>query len=332
VGRWAELPDTFEQALLAMVETQSDDRRRALLSHLARWPDEARAAAFSMLASRGLVRRIRGAQLMGHLSAFQPDHIPDFERALVRAMDWTTDDELLSVIFLSICAAVQSEGERTPTLGDGEWIWPEPGPRKGPDRILGWELMAGDRIRRVVAAVDRADPDGRKALVGVLDQFVGLDRCVLDALVKLTRDPERDPRDWAIFELAVNLVRRARPEANDPRVLEALWACIDDADCETRNEVALGLAMRRDPLAFEVISRQLRAKEASAFLFQAAQELADPRLISALEAAGRWWPADQAWCLQDALGACRGRDDAGARLGDGANGAGARTESATRAA
>jgi hypothetical protein len=140
-----------------------------------------------------------------------------------------------------------------------------------------------------------------------ISDFVGMDRVALETLIELSRDADTEPRDWATFELAVSLALLEKPDASDPDVLAALMARLDDPQCEIRNQAAYGLALRHDPRAFEVIDRQLRdPREAWDWILDAAEELADPRLLSALDALAAWWPKEGAGCLEAAFAACRG--------------------------
>jgi hypothetical protein len=304
----AELPKSFEETLAAMLQTRSNERRWELMTHLALWPDEARAASFELLNGRGIVQRMDGAELMGALCALQPNHIPEFAPALVAAFDRETDEDLLSFIFFSLHQAVLHEGEKPPVLVDGEWERPARARRKRPAQPLVWELMANERSARFarVAALARSpNPARREALAKSLDSFLGLDHAALETLLALSRDPDRAPRDTATHALAASTAMLELPEARALDVLAALWERVFDTECAIRNEAAYGLAVRHDPRAADVVERQLGDDEVTLLLARAAVELADPVLIPGIQAVLEWWPPEggDAWAV--ALRACK---------------------------
>jgi hypothetical protein len=304
----AELPESFEETRAAMLQTRSNERRWELITHLSRWPEQARAAAFELLNGRGIVQRMDGAELMGALCALQPDHIREFAPALVAAFDRETDEDLLSFIFFSLHQAVLHEGEKPPVLVGGEWERPAGARRKRPAQPLVWELMAderGARFARVAALAKSPNPARREALAKSLESFLGLDHAALETLIALSRDPNQAPRDSATHALASSPAMLELPEAKALDVLAALWERIFDSECAIRNEAAFGLAVRHDPRAADVVERQLNDDEVTLLLARAAVELADPRLIPGIQAVLEWWPPEggDAWAV--ALRACK---------------------------
>lgn len=59
-------------------------------------------------------------------------------------------------------------------------------------------------------------------------------------LLKLTRDPDAEVRDWAVFGLGV------LGDADTPEIREALLGCLNDADEDVSEEAAVGLGKRQD--------------------------------------------------------------------------------------
>ncbi|MBO3748180.1 ankyrin repeat domain-containing protein [Streptosporangiaceae bacterium NEAU-GS5] len=72
----------------------------------------------------------------------------------------------------------------------------------------------------------------------------------LATLLALTEDPDPEVRDWATMAVA-------DLDVDDPRVVEALVARLDDPDLPTAAEAVRGLAERADPRATEGIHRVL---------------------------------------------------------------------------
>jgi hypothetical protein len=304
----AQLPQSFEETRAAMLQTRSNERRWELITHLARWPEQARAAAHELLNGRGIVQRMNGAELMGALCALQPNHIPEFAPALVAAFDRETDEDLLSFVFFSLHQAVLHEGEKPPVLVDGEWQRPTRARRKRPAQPLVWELMADERgahFARIAALAKSRNPARREALAKSLESFLELDHVALETLLQLSRDPDQGPRDSATHTLASSPTMLELPEARALDVQAALWERVFDTECAIRNEAAFGLALRHDPRAVDVVERQLRDDEVTLLLAKAAVELADPRLVPGIQAVLEWWPPQggDAWAV--ALRACK---------------------------
>lgn len=301
------MPATFQETLSALLRTRSDERRWALINHATTWPEQASGEAFRLLQARGTAQRLRGAEILGFLCDYQPQRIAEFTRALVQAFDRERDEDALLFIFFALSKAVGRKGELPPILENGEWKGVGVGKPDRPERSQVWDLLGADRLRRAASLKDSADPDHRKDLAIAMSDFVGMDRVALETLIELSRDADTEPRDWATFELAVSLALLEKPDASDPDVLAALMARLDDSQCEIRNQAAYGLALRHDPRAFEVVDRQLRdPHEAWDWLLDAAEELADPRLLPALDFLAARWPKEDAGWLEAAFVACRG--------------------------
>lgn len=107
---------------------------------------------------------------------------------------------------------------------------------------------------------------------------------VVDAVIALTRDDDRDVRNWATFSLALLF------EIDTLAVRDALHARVDDPDEVTVAEAIAGLAARHDPRAPALVLDRLRAATERGFagpaiaetIVDAAEQLGDPRFIPAL--------------------------------------------------
>lgn len=133
------------------------------------------------------------------------------------------------------------------------------------------------------------------------------DSAAIDALIELSSDEDEEIRDWATFGLGSLL------EADSEKVREALWARVEDPCDDARAEALVGLARRKDPRIADLLEQQLSGNEVNIMAIDAAEELADPRLVPALLNLKERWPADRAedeqW-LDRAIGSCLG--DSGA--------------------
>lgn len=133
---------------------------------------------------------------------------------------------------------------------------------------------------------------------------------VVDALLEVLHDPSPEVRNWATFALGV------QRDVDTPPVRDALMAMLTDDDngADTAGEAAVALAKRADPRIFEPLLARLSDPEVGNLWVEAAVELADPRLVPALErlkAAG--WKDDdpRPEVLDEAIVRCSGqsRDD-----------------------
>jgi len=73
----------------------------------------------------------------------------------------------------------------------------------------------------------------------------------VEALIRLSADPDADTRDWATFGLGTQLDKDTEP------IREALAARLDDEDGDTAGEAVLGLARRADPRALPALLSRL---------------------------------------------------------------------------
>ena len=116
-------------------------------------------------------------------------------------------------------------------------------------------------------------------------------------LTLLSRDDDRDVRDWATFGLGSMSV------ADSPAVHEALTARLGDSDHEVRGEAMVGLARRKVRQVIPAVLAELRGT-ASVLAIEAAGELADPIFVPELEQLLLANPGDGG--ISAALEQCRG--------------------------
>jgi HEAT repeat protein len=150
-------------------------------------------------------------------------------------------------------------------------------------------------IPTAVRFADHPDPDIR---YGVAFGLAGLedDRAV-NALIRLTNDTDVTVRDWATFDLA------SQTDWDTPELRAALWARVTDPDDITRGEALKGLASRKDPRALDAVLAELTGSDPHENAVEAAEILADPRLVPALERLRTRWGA-YGW-LDGVIETCR---------------------------
>ncbi|PWV56357.1 HEAT repeat domain-containing protein [Chitinophaga sp. S165] len=113
---------------------------------------------------------------------------------------------------------------------------------------------------------------------GLVFALNGIDKPVaIDTLIHLSSDKDTDIRNWATFALGEQISR------NNKAIRDALWARVDDQDEDTRLEAVMGLARRKDPRVYDVITRELANGEAGTLLFDAIAVLGSADFLSALE-------------------------------------------------
>jgi HEAT repeat protein len=105
------------------------------------------------------------------------------------------------------------------------------------------------------------------------------DESAIAALIELTRDGNRDVRDWATFGLVAMI------DVDTPPIRDALRARLTDEDGDTRHEALGGLARQKDADAIVMIGDWLMRGEISEPLMQAAAEAANPSLCEGLRRA-----------------------------------------------
>ena len=128
---------------------------------------------------------------------------------------------------------------------------------------------------------------------------------VVDALAILSRDSDRDVRDWATFALGSQL------ESDSATLRAALHERVNDTDPEVRGEALRGLARRRDTSIAGAVQRELEGEFHGDWAVEAAALLGDARFLPALRAlSARLSDKDAVYfrgSVQDAIAACEGR-------------------------
>jgi HEAT repeat protein len=132
---------------------------------------------------------------------------------------------------------------------------------------------------------------------------------VVDALIKLCRDADRDVRNWATFTLGSQF------ESDPPSLRAALHELLTDADAEIRGEALLGLARGGETNSAPVVQRELEGEFHGDWAVEAAELLGDPQFLPVLRRLyERLEDANAAYFrgrLQSAISACEGRRGSG---------------------
>jgi hypothetical protein len=150
---------------------------------------------------------------------------------------------------------------------------------------IAYAFGATNDARGIPVLVDLArhpDPDVRLAAARSLPatMLVSVELQGVRALIELTGDTDDDVRNWATFGLGRQI------DADNPEIRTALWARVDDAHTETREEAIAGLARRREPRALPLVLGLLESGEVPTWIFEAAAYLADPSLVEILRTYG----------------------------------------------
>jgi HEAT repeat protein len=204
------------------------------------------AKALELVASGSARERILGADILGQLG--RPAGRPFLEQTLATLLDLCTreqDPDVLSSV------------------------------------VTAFGHLADDRaLPCVLGFVGHVDPGLRQcvafALPSLIDEQKPAGRRGVEALVVLTDDRDDDVRDWATFGLGSQL------QADTAKVRDALARRLEDANPDVAGEALVGLALRADPRATELVRRRLIDQDADMFVFEAAAELDDPSLLPLL--------------------------------------------------
>jgi HEAT repeat protein len=128
---------------------------------------------------------------------------------------------------------------------------------------------------------------------------------VVEAMIKLSRDSDRDIRNWATFTLASQF------DSDSPALRVALHERLAESDPEIRGEALIGLARRRDTSIAPAILRELESDFHGDWAVEAAGLLGDSRFLPALTELGQRLTGENAvyfrGSLQSAIAACEGR-------------------------
>jgi HEAT repeat protein len=97
------------------------------------------------------------------------------------------------------------------------------------------------------------------------------------ALTLLSKDKDRDVRDWATFALG------SQTDLDTPDLREALRARLRDIDAEIRGEALVGLGRRHDEHLKNAVLDELNGEFHGDWVLEAAEAIADPDFIPALQ-------------------------------------------------
>jgi len=259
---------TTAEIIAAYLDGQrSDDATNSLATlHYRGGPEEFRAG-LELLTSDDARERAAGADLLAQLGWQDRTFLEESVDALLTALSDPDDSVVQSVIY--------ALGHRA-------------SPRTV-DALLGF--------------VDHPSADFRYAAVhGLMPHDMPI---VVEALARLSRDVERDVRDWATFALGSQF------DSDSPILRDALRQRLNDNDPEVRGEALLGLARRRDTTSQMPFRESWRVSSHGDWAVEAAGHLADPRFLPALrELNERLAGKDAVYfrgTVQDAIAACEGR-------------------------
>lgn len=159
-------------------------------------------------------------------------------------------------------------------------------------------------IKPLARLKNHPHPDVREGVVHGLMAYE--DELAINTLIELSADPESLIRDWATFGLGTQI------KSDTPAIRSALLARTSDEDVDVRAEAIIGLARRRDQHVAELLISLLdpdifwsdisSGDYSRSLELEAAEELADPRLLPALERlAHEWGGYNEAMVHEDSL-------------------------------
>jgi HEAT repeat protein len=224
-------------------------------------------AGLALLTSKDSRERAAGAEILGQLGWQDRTFLEESVNALLGALIDTDDHVLQSVIF--------ALGHRAD-------------PRA---------------IEALLPFVDNPSADIRYATVhGLMPHDVPN---VVAAMAKLTRDSDRDVRNWATFTLGSQF------ESKSPTLCAALQERVTDSDPEIRGEALLGLARRGDVRIAPFVQLELDGEFHGDWAIDAAGLLAAPGFLPALKGLlVRLKGEDVVYfrgSIESAIAACEGR-------------------------
>jgi len=166
---------------------------------------------------------------------------------------------------------------------------------------LGHAATAGVRWDAAVLRSAAADDDEvlRHAVAAALGSggLCDVDPEAVRLMLFLAVDPDPDVRSWAIFGLG------SQSQSDSELLRETFRKAAQDDEPEIRGEALVALARRKDPEAQALILAELTAEETTVLAIEAAEALADPALVEALEGLKALWPEERA-TIEAALAAC----------------------------
>ncbi|MEO8610515.1 MAG: HEAT repeat domain-containing protein [Chloroflexota bacterium] len=157
-------------------------------------------------------------------------------------------------------------------------------------------------IEHLLKLKSHSDEDVR---FGVTFGLLGYeDEHAIDALIELSKDSDSDVRDWATFGLGQQI------DVDTEAIRQALYERLDDTNEDTQDEAIIGLALRKDERLMPFLLARFEQHPNWILPFEAAEVLADPRLLPALYRFRDHWTKEKNWkyhVLEDAIAACEGR-------------------------
>ena len=162
-------------------------------------------------------------------------------------------------------------------------------------------LKRPETIDPALGFLDHADADVRYGVVHAL--LTHEDPRAIAGLIRLSRDPSSDVRDWAIFGLGSMV-----DEVDTPELRQALMDRLDDEDGPTRTEAIIGLASRQAFGVLPVLQRILASSDVCCGDVEAAGLLGDPCLLPLLIDLREWWDVSPSQ-LAEAIEACSPRPE-----------------------
>ena len=141
-------------------------------------------------------------------------------------------------------------------------------------------------------------PDDRARFGVVIGLLTCEDDLAIKTMMELSRDQDRDVRNWATFGLG-SQINTDRPEIRQA-LLERLN---EEEDSEVRGEALVGLARRKDQRALEPLIKELSSDLVGSLAVEAAIEFATPQLEGTLLELAKRWKSDQE-LLRQAIQAC----------------------------
>jgi HEAT repeat protein len=124
----------------------------------------------------------------------------------------------------------------------------------------------------------------------------------IQTLIGLSTDEDSVVRDWATFGLGT------LTDFDSPELRDALVARLNDAYADARFEAMVGLARRKDNRVLAPLLEALTANTVFILALEAAQEIADSRLLPALMDLKKSWADDDDRFVADldsAIAACQ---------------------------
>ncbi len=134
--------------------------------------------------------------------------------------------------------------------------------------------QATSAIPLLLTLVDHKSPLVRYGVVHGLSRHEDLR--AIEGLIELSKDADRDVRNWAVFGLG-SLI-----DADSAEIRDALKNALRDPDHEIRGEGLVGLARRKDSSVVPELLNEWRGDDISMLSIEAAEELGDSRLYHTL--------------------------------------------------